>query len=77
MFKIFKIPPVKPSLCQLDNLYAQSICELSVPQQIAYCKRLIESSQFYLTHSCSKKEIPYLKELIDAADRELQLLYDR
>ncbi|WP_285654995.1 hypothetical protein [Allomuricauda sp. NBRC 101325] len=61
----------------MDHLFGQTISNLGVPEQIAYCKRLIESSRYHLTHSCSKKEIPYLKELIDAADRELQLLCDR
>ena len=77
MFKFFKISPVKPTLCQLDHLFGQTVCELSVPEQIAYCKRLIESSQYHLAHSCPKKDVHYLKDLIDAADRELQLLYDR
>ena len=73
MFKFFKNSP-KPSLHQLDQLYGQTICECPVQEQISYCQRLIESSQYHLTQSSPKEEIDYFKSLIEAADIELKKL---
>lgn len=74
MFKFFKNSSPKPSLHQLDDLYEQAICKCPLQEQIYYCQRLIESSQFHLGQSCPKKDSNYFKNLIAAAHSELHRL---
>ncbi|MBA4744708.1 hypothetical protein GO009_07815 [Muricauda sp. TY007] len=74
MFKFFKNSSPKPSLHQLDHLYGQTICKCPLKEQISYCQRLIESSRYHLEQSCPKKDSDYFKNLIEAADKELQRL---
>ena len=74
MFKFLRNTPENASLPQLDQLYGQAIIKLSVKEKIAYCQRLIESSQFHLAQACPKKDATHLKSLIQAADQEIHRL---
>ncbi|SFC20776.1 hypothetical protein SAMN04487891_107117 [Flagellimonas taeanensis] len=77
MLNFFRNSSKKASLQQLDHLYMQAISKLSVNEKIAYCQRLIESSKYHLEQSCSKKDVPYLKSLIQAAGDEIHKLRSR
>ncbi|NYJ28059.1 hypothetical protein GGE08_002113 [Muricauda sp. ARW1Y1] len=77
MIKFFKKHTQTPSLRQLDQLYAQTICKCPLQEQISYCQRLIESAKFHLGQSCPKKDATHLKLLIQAASIELQRLHDK
>jgi len=74
MFKFFNNNPPKASLNQLDHLYGQTICECPLQEQILYCQRLIESSQYHLTQPSPKADTDYLRNLIEAANLELKRL---
>lgn len=74
MFKFFRNTPQQAPLGQLDHLYGQAIVKLSVKEKIAYCQRLIESSEFHLAQACPKKDATHLKSLIQAADQEIHRL---
>ncbi|HBU76809.1 MAG TPA: hypothetical protein DEF18_01775 [Muricauda sp.] len=74
MLKIFKNSAPTPSLRQLDNLYGQTICKCPLQEQISYCQRVIESSEYHLGQSCPKKDSNQLKQLIQAARDELKQL---
>lgn len=77
MIKFFKKHTQTPSLRQLDQLYAQTICKCPLQEQISYCQRLIESATYYLKQSCPKKDSTHLKRLIQAASLELQNLQNK
>ncbi|KAB5491530.1 MULTISPECIES: hypothetical protein [Flagellimonas] len=77
MFNFFRNSSKKTSLIQLDHLYMNAISKLSVNEKIAYCQRLIESSEYQLAQSCPKKDVPHLKSLITAADEEIHKLRSR
>lgn len=77
MLNFFRNSTKKTSLQQLDHLYMQAISKLSVNEKIAYCQRLIESSQYHLAQPCPKKDVPHLKNLIQAADEEIHKLRTR
>lgn len=74
MFKFLRGNSTKEPLAHLDILFNQTISKLPVHEQIAYCQRLIESSQYQLSHQCPKKDSEHLKCLIKAADVEIQKL---
>lgn len=74
MFKFLRNNAKSTSLPQLDQLYGQAICKLSVPEKIAYCQRLIESSRFQLAQACPKQDASHLRSLIEAADQEIHRL---
>ncbi|MBW8198563.1 hypothetical protein [Flagellimonas abyssi] len=74
MLKIFKNSASTPSLRQLDNLYGQTICKCPLQEQISYCQRVIESSEYHLGQDCPKKDSNQLKQLIRAARDELKQL---
>ncbi|MBW8245127.1 hypothetical protein K1F50_20140 [Muricauda oceani] len=77
MLKIFKNSSPTPSLHQLDRLYGQAICKCPLQEQISYCQRLIESSEYHLGQSCPKKDSTRLKQLIKAAGTELKRLHSQ
>jgi len=74
MLKFLKKRAPKPTLSQLDSLYANTIRKCPLQEQISYCQRLIESSQYQLRQSCPKVETDFFKNLIEAADIELKKL---
>ncbi|RIV46034.1 hypothetical protein [Flagellimonas pelagia] len=74
MFNFLRNKPDCPPLCQLDQLYKHTISKLPINEKIAYCERLLESSRFQLSHSCPKKDLGHFKNLVLAAEAELQQL---
>lgn len=60
---------------QLDHLYGKTISKCPLQEQISYCQRLIESSRYHLAQSCPKKDSGHFKNLIEAADSELERLH--
>ncbi|MBO0330160.1 hypothetical protein [[Muricauda] lutisoli] len=74
MFKFFKNSSPQTSLHELDHLYGHTICKCPLQEQISYCKRLIERTEYQLQQSCPKKDSNRFKCLIDAAHKELQIL---
>ncbi len=74
MLKFIRNKPKIASLCHLDDLFGQTISKLPVNEQIAYCQRLIESSKYQLSQNCPKKDTEQLKNLIAAANIEIQKL---
>jgi len=74
MIKFIRKKPKEVSLCHLDSLFGQTISKLPAKEQIAYCQRLIESSKYQLSQNCPKKDSEQLKNLITAANIEIQRL---
>ncbi|MEW2921847.1 hypothetical protein AB1A65_10290 [Muricauda sp. ANG21] len=77
MFKFIRLKSREVSLCHLDRLFGQTISKLPVKEQIAYCQRLIERSEYQLSQHCPKKDSEQLKDLISAATMEIQRLDSR
>jgi hypothetical protein len=74
MFRFFRNKESKPDLQQLDCLYRQTVSQLPVHEQIAYCTRLIERTNYQLQQPCPKKDVKCLKELLLAAIAEMDKL---
>ncbi len=74
MLKFIPKKPKEVSLCHLDDLFVKTISKLPVNEQIAYCNRLIESSKYQLSQNCPKQDSEQLKNLIAAANIEIQRL---
>jgi hypothetical protein len=74
MFRFIRNKNPEPDLCQLDCLFGETVCKLPVNEQIAYCTRLIERSNFQLRQECPKRDSKHLKCLIAAARMEIKRL---
>lgn len=74
MFRFFRNKEAKTDLRQLDGLYQQTVCQLSVQEQIAYCNRLIDRTKYQLQQPCPKKDVKCLKNLLLAAITEINRL---
>lgn len=61
MFRFIRNKNPEPDLCQLDCLFGETVCKLPVNEQIAYCTRLIERSNFQLRQECPKRDSKHLK----------------
>lgn len=74
MFQFLRNKTPKSTLAQLDCLFGQTVSKLPANEQIAYCSRLIERSNYQLQCRCPKKESKHLKNLIVAATMEIKKL---
>lgn len=74
MFRFFRNKSSHPSLQQLDCLYGQTVSQLPVQEQMAYCTRLIERTHYQLQQPSLKKDFKCLKELLLAANAEMDRL---
>ncbi|MDX1767953.1 hypothetical protein [Arenibacter sp. NBRC 103722] len=59
------------TLSDLDLLFENTISNLPIDSQIAYCQRLIERSQYYLKRTNNKERSAHLEKLIKAAEIEI------
>ncbi len=62
------------SLSELDSLFENAICGLPIEMQIDYCKRLINAAQFDLRQNVCPEKEKALKQLINAAKKEIKKL---
>jgi len=65
------------SLCDLDQLYADTILTLPVYAQIGYCRRLIDRSRYDLDRTGKKERAARLEKIIEAAQIEVDGLSSR
>jgi len=71
LFDYFTRRAPTESLCDLDQLYADTISGLPVRAQLGYCKRLIDRSRYDLGRTCKKDRAAHLEKLIEVAQIEV------
>jgi hypothetical protein len=74
MLKFLKKRAPKPTLSQLDSLYANTIRKCPLQEQISYCQRLADRTRYFISRPCPKTSKEHLHILLEAVKTELQKL---